>query len=219
MIYLDEPNLDYIPSTRGIDVQNFETAMGRYIGVDQCVAVNSGTSALFLALKACGIGRGDKVLVPATTFIATANAVSYTGAKVVLSDVDSKYWCLSAKTKAKAVIPVCLYGECSFSFSVGYSRIILDAAESIERMSSDIDYVCHSFNGNKNMTTGGGGLIVGKNLDKIRQMINPGHYNGIGYNYGMTALSAMLGLEQLKLLDEHKAKKKLFNHNQRIAQN
>ena len=87
MIYLDECSLDYIPSTRGIDVQEFEIAMGKYLGVDQCVATNSGTSALHLALLACGIGRRDKVLVPATTFIATANAVSYTGAKVILQDV------------------------------------------------------------------------------------------------------------------------------------
>ena len=92
MIYLDECSLDYIPSTRGIDVQNFELAMGRYLGVDKCIATNSGTSALFLALKACGIGKGDRVLVPATTFIATANAVSYTGARVEFCDVDPARW-------------------------------------------------------------------------------------------------------------------------------
>jgi perosamine synthetase len=216
-IYLDETSLDYIPSTAGIDVQNFEIAMGGYLGVDQCVAVNSGTSALFLALKACGIGKGDRVLVPATTFIATANAVSYTGAKVVLSDVDSENWCLyveKANKRIGAVVPVALYGNYQFSFQSNISQFaILDAAEMTEPLILDrgIDYFCFSFNGNKNMTTGGGGLIVGRKLDKIRQMIKPGTYRGVGYNYGMPALNARLGLKQLKLLDIHKEKKRRFN--------
>jgi len=213
-IYLDETSLDYIPSTRGIDVQNFEIAMGRYLGVDQCVAVNSGTSALHLALLACGIGRGCKVLVPATTFIATANAVSYTGAEVVLSDVDEITWCMniSYPKKIKASIPVMLYGGCDVKISCNYRHIvIIDSAESLGYASGGGDFFCYSFNGNKNMTTGGGGLVVGKNLDKIRQMINPGHYDGIGYNYGMPALNARLGLQQLKLLDEHIKIKKSFN--------
>ena len=225
MIYLDETNLDYIPSTAGIDVQDFEIAMGRYLGVDQCVAVNSGTSALFLALKACGIGsrrygryyahvKQDKVLVPATTFIATANAVSYTGAKVVLSDVDSGNWCLQGNIdkKIKAAVPVALYGNTHMVLKAVMCPIILDSAEAIERFKSIlIDYYCYSFNGNKNMTTGGGGLIVGRKLDKIRQMIKPGTYDGVGYNYGMPALNARLGLKQLELLDAHKEKKQQFN--------
>ena len=217
MIYLDETSLDYIPSTRGIDVQNFEIAIGKYLGVDKCVATNSGTSALHLALLACGIGRGDKVLVPATTFIATANAVSYTGAKVVFSDVDPVHWCLEGciKKRVDAVIPVALYGNTrSGNYLKRPSYIIVDSAESMEVGICLDKFFCYSFNGNKNITTGGGGLIAslhGKSIDKIRKMINPGTYNGIGYNYGMTALSARLGLEQLKLLDGHKEKKKKFN--------
>jgi len=215
-IWLDETNLARIPSTRGADVQNFERAMGRYIGVDQCVAVNSGTSALFLALKACGIGKGDKVLVPATTFIATANAVSYTGAKVVLSDVDPKHWCLhveKASGRICAAIPVCLYGHYDFNFMAKQDwYIIVDSSEMIEKLNpSYIHYFCFSFNGNKNITTGAGGLIVGPELDEIRKMINPGHYDGIGYNLGMPAWNAALGLEQLPLLDKHLKIKKRFN--------
>ena len=223
MIYLDETSLDYIPSTHGIDVQNFEIAMGEYLRVNQCVAVNSGTSALFLALKACGIGKGDKVLVPATTFIATANAVSYTGARVVLSDVDPVHWCLHTKVDKtrwrfsmgkEAVIPVCLYGNYDFNFDKSTPcPTILDAAEMVEpiNLNKSIDYFCFSFNGNKNMTTGGGGLVAGMGLDKIRQMIKPGTYDGVGYNCGMPALNARLGMKQLKLLDKHKEKKKRFN--------
>jgi len=233
MVYLDETSLDYIPSTKGIDVQDFELAMGRHLGVDQCIATNSGTSALHLALLACGIGKGDKVLVPATTFIATANAVSYTGAKVVFADVDRNTWCFRGRSErsTRAVVLVCLYGNTEFNFVPAYrlfrsSQVcIVDAAEITELVESigsiyigsswwnpiRPHYNCFSFNGNKNMTTGGGGLIVGKDLDEIRSMINPGSYDGVGYNYGMTALSARLGLEQLKILDEHKEKKKRFN--------
>ena len=219
-IYLDETNLDYIPSTRGIDVQNFEIAIGKYLGVDKCVATNSGTSALHLALLACGIGRGDEVLVPATTFIATANAVSYTGATVVLSDVDSVHWCLrdDIKEKFTAIIPVGLYGHYAINLNIKHAAyIIFDFAESLDNsaeINNKMAFFCYSFNGNKTMTTGGGGLITSmaqKSLDKIRQMINPGSYNGVGYNYGMTALSARLGLEQLPLLESHLAKKNKFN--------
>ena len=216
-IYLDECSLDYIPSTNGIDVQNFEIAIGKYLGVDKCVATNSGTSALFLALKACGVGKGDKVLVPATTFIATANAVSYTGARVVFTDVGEDTWCMHkvlVGKKIKAVVPVTLYGNYNMTMEGAVDKFyIIDAAENIDQLKQvgPFNAYCYSFNGNKYITTGGGGLIVGDNLDEIRQMINPGTYNGIGYNYGMTALSARLGLEQLKLLDSHKEKKTKFN--------
>jgi len=219
MIYLDEPSLDYIPSTRGIDVQEFEIAIGRYLGVDQCVATNSGTSALHLALLACGIGRGDEVVVPATTFIATANAVSYTGARVVLQDVHPDNWCLHGDIKkCDAVIMVALYGNSSLSIinSKHPAYCIYDSAENLDRVGTNDNqmFVCYSFNGNKTITTGGGGLITalgGARLDTIRSMINPGSYDGVGYNYGMTALSARLGLEQLKLIDSHSEKKRKFN--------
>ena len=232
-IWLDETSLDYIPSTKGIDVQEFEIAMGKYLGVDQCVATNSGTFALHLALLACGIGKGDKVLVPATTFIATANAVSYTGARVVFGDVDRNTWCFRGRSErpTRAVVLVCLYGNTKFNFVPSYRAFrssqvcIVDAAEITDLVKSigsiymgsswwkpiRPHYNCLSFNGNKNITTGGGGLVVGKDLDEIRKMINPGTYNGVGYNYGMTALSARLGMEQLKLLEEHKEKKNRFN--------
>jgi len=218
-IYLDETSLDYIPSTKGIDVQEFELAIGRYLGVDKCVAVNSGTSALHLSVLACGIGKGDRVVVPATTFIATANAVSYTGAKVVLQDVDHDNWCLSGDIKkCAAVIPVALYGNGLLNINLKHTAYcVYDSAENLNSVGTNDKQalVCYSFNGNKTITTGGGGLITalncGATLDRIRSMINPGGYNGVGYNYGMTALSARLGLEQIKLLDSHNEKKRRFN--------
>jgi perosamine synthetase len=78
-IFLDEADLGYIPSTIGEDVQKFEKAMAEYLGVSEVVATNSGTSALHLALLACGIGRKDTVVVPATTFVATGNVYGCEG--------------------------------------------------------------------------------------------------------------------------------------------
>ena len=216
MIYLDEPDLDYIPSTRGDKVREFERACADYLGVDDCVAVNSGTSALFLSLLACGIGPKDEVLVPACTFAGTANAVLYTGANVKLIDVDGKTWCISQqyekylKRKTKAIIPVSLYG-CTFNLTDYYSaQLIFDLAEAFP-LSAPGCIRCYSFNGNKTITTGGGGLIVGQNLDKIRAMLIPGLYDGLGWNMGMPAVNAALGLEQLKKVDIYIEKKRRFN--------
>ena len=216
MIYLDEPDLDYIPSTRGDKVREFERACADYLGVDDCVAVNSGTSALFLSLLACGIGPKDEVLVPACTFAGTANAVLYTGANVKLIDVDGKTWCISQqyekylKRKTKAIIPVSLYG-CTFNLTDYYSaQLIFDLAEAFP-LSAPGSIRCYSFNGNKTITTGGGGLIVGQNLDKIRAMLIPGLYDGLGWNMGMPAVNAALGLEQLKKVDIYIEKKRRFN--------
>ena len=224
MIFLDECDLSYIPSTRGPDVRKFEKAMAQYLEVDDCVAVNSGTSALHLALLACGIGRGDTVVVPATTFVATANAVLYTGAKVKLVDIDPETWNLPAKEykKAKTVIPVHLYGnkierpvyidlagtitEIEFS-----SKVVCDCAEAIHIKPRPHIYSCYSFNGNKTMTTGAGGLIAGPDLDTIRRLIKPAYSNFLAYNYGMAAENARLGLKQILKLSDYLKKKKEIN--------
>ena len=216
MIYLDEADLDYIPSTIGEDVRKFEKAMAEYLGVDDCVATNSGTSALHLSLLACGIGRGDTVVVPATTFVATANAVLYTGAKVKLVDIDPETWNIEDRTyKSSAVIPVCLYGASTkIKFSVKKACLVWDCAEGI-CFAIDKDtignYAAYSFNGNKSMTTGGGGLVAGKSLDAVRQLMKPAKSDCLAYNYGMPAHNARLGLEQLKKLPEYLEKKTTFN--------
>jgi perosamine synthetase len=220
MIYLDEPDLEYIPSTRGNGVAEFERKMADFLGVNDCVAVNSGTSALFLSLLACGIGPEDEVVVPATTFVATANAVLMTGAKVVLCDVDKDSWLLDWASNIElvyhpvleAIVPVSLYGN-TFNEDVSFFRVnvIVDNSEALGNPRVNGDYFCYSFNGNKTITTGGGGLIIGANLDKIREIINPGSYDGLGYNLGMPALNARLGIEQLKNADRYIAKKNRFN--------
>ena len=214
MIYLDEPDLDYIPSTRGEDVRKFEKAMAEYLEVDDCVAVNSGTSALHLALLACGIGRGDTVVVPATTFVATANAVLYTGAKVKLVDVDFLNWTLSNMEykKVRAIIPVTLYGAGLKYTQIQQQWVICDLAESIHiKPGFRYGYSCYSFNGNKTITTGGGGLVCGPDLDRVRRLIRPAYSKELAYNYGMPAVNARLGLKQIPFINEKLARKENFN--------
>ena len=216
MIYLDEPDLDYIPSTKGEDVRRFEKAMAEYLDVDDCVAVNSGTSALHLALLACGIGKGDTVIVPATTFVATANAVLYSGAGVKFQDVELDTWSIENGVfkNVDCVLPVSLYGG-SFTFTWPFYetyKIILDLAEGIGfKYPNFIDFACYSFNGNKTITTGAGGLVAGSELEKIRRLIRPAYSDKIAYNYGMAAENARLGLEQIKNIDKYIEKKKRIN--------
>jgi len=216
MIYLDEADLDYVPSTKGEDVWKFEKAMAQYLEVEDCVAVNSGTSALHLALLACGVGRKDAVIVPATTFVATANAVLYTGAKVKLVDIDLNTWCMKnissqLKFKKKAAIPVALYGG-SLIATARNIKLIHDRAEAINlKPENSNDYYCYSFNGNKTITTGAGGLITGPNLDTIRKLIKPAYSNCLAYNYGMAAENARLGLKQILKLSDYLKKKEEIN--------
>ena len=222
-------------------VTDFEKAMADYLGVSEVVATNSGTSALHLALLECGVGPGDEVIVPALTFIATANAVTYTGAKPVFVDVDPDTWCmnpnkmkLAISDKTKAVMPVSLYGNpCDMGEIVCIINqhnemrdtdifVIEDAAESIGAKYGEYHvgtmwkYGCFSFNGNKTMTTGAGGLVVGDDLDYIRKLSTVGKNEegfsfDLGYNYRMPALNAALGLSQLERLDEFLEKKRRFN--------
>lgn len=222
MIYLDQSNInesDIISvirtlrnnqvSTAGTTVQEFEQAMAKWLEVPDCIATNSGTTALHLALMEIGYNKNHEIVIPALTFIATKNVIEYIGSQVIIKDVDSKTWLLSpnAEREYSNIIPVDLYGNPYRGHS-----FIFDAAESlgvqIDRRAAQI---CYSFNGNKIMTTGGGGLLVGPNLDSIRAKINPGHYDGIGYNSRMPALNAALGLGQLQRLDGFLAKKRRFN--------
>jgi len=212
-------------------VREFEIAMARYLGVSGCIATNSCTAAMHLALMECGVGSGHELIIPALTFVATRNVIEYVGAKPIISDVDLETWCITDKTIPrkgkipKGIISVDLFGnpvginkefiKLAFSNLFGNQFFLIsDSAESLgtkDPYDESVDYLCYSFNGNKTMTTGGGGLLIGENLNYIREKINPGHYNGIGYNYRMTGLSAALGLAQLKRLPEFLKKKRRFN--------
>ena len=214
LIYLDEnPYTKY--STRSPKVAEFEKAMAQYLGVSDCVAVNSGTSALHLALLACGIEDYDTVIIPVLTFIATANAISYTGAGILFEDVHPKTWVMCGHYDEDFIVGVDLYGnECDAATYLGNN--IGDCAESLGLDATrSYQCECYSFNGNKTMSTGSGGLIVGLDIEKIRELANvgrkKGEFNSIGYNYRMNGISAEMGLKQLPYLDKWVAKKRRFN--------
>jgi perosamine synthetase len=157
----------------------FEQVFAEYIGVKYAFATTSGTTALHLALVALGIGPGDEVLVPTLSFVATANAVAYTGATPVFVDVDSESWNIDTPHAARlvtertrAIIPVHLYGLPADMRAIRdvarvcNLHIIEDAAEALgsaingRKVGSFGDVACFSFYGNKTITTGEGGMIT-----------------------------------------------------------
>lgn len=249
-IYLDAPNVGTLEkkylnkaidtgyvSTVGSFVPEFEERFAQYLGVRKAVSTQSGTAALHIALHELGIGRGDEVIVPALTFIATVNPVIYVGAKPVFADVEIETWNIDPHEierkitkKTKAIIPVHLYGNpCEMDSIMKIAKkhnlfVIEDATESLgahykgKYTGTFGDFGCFSFNGNKVITTGGGGMIVGKNkrkLDHIKFLVNQArddstnyYHSEIGFNYRMTNIEAALGLAQSKRLNALLLKKK-----------
>ncbi|MBF0489156.1 MAG: aminotransferase class V-fold PLP-dependent enzyme [Candidatus Omnitrophica bacterium] len=225
-------------STYGPYVAEFERKFVGFIQGGYPVAVQSGTAALHLALYKLGIGPQDEVIVPALTFIASVNPVMYVGAKPVFVDVDALTWNISVEAiekkitdKTKAIIVVHLYGNCCdmdrlTKLAHKYKLFLIeDATESLgsrfagQHTGTFGDYGCFSFNGNKTVTTGGGGLILcrsSKVADHARHLVNqarPGTaytHNEIGFNYRMTNLEASLGLAQLERLKGFVDKKRKF---------
>ena len=224
-------------STDTPQVGQFEKQFAEYLGVAGSVATNSCTAALHLALLVCGIGPGDEVILPATTFVATANAVVHAGAKPVFVDVDLDTWNIDPELveeavtlKTKAILPVHLYGNpCDMGALYEIAKthmlyIIEDAAESLgatyqDRQTGTIgDVGCFSFNGNKLMTTGGGGMLVSNDPEKLQKanwLSRQGRNDNleqvmIGYNYRMPGLNASLGLAQLDRIDDFLVKKRAF---------
>ena len=252
-ISLDEPDIgeierDYLNqcldsgfiSTFGPYVSQFEDRMKQFLNVPAAAALQSGTAALHLALHELGIGEGDEVIVPALTFVATVNPVTYVGAKPVIADIDAYTWNLDARgveaavtEKTKAVIPVHLYGNpCGMDALKAVARkynlfVIEDATESLgstykgQMTGTFGDMGCLSFNGNKMMTTAGGGMVVGNApellahikflADQARDATRGYYHPEVGFNYRMTNLEASLGLAQLSRMEEFLAKKKKFH--------
>lgn len=223
---LDKNQLSYGPMTRA-----FESALADYLGVEHVLAASSGTTALHLVLAACGIGRGDEVLVPDLTFVATANAVAYTGATPVLVDVDPRTWCMDAvaaeekiTSRTRAILPVHLYGvPCDMSEILQVAhyhglQVIEDAAEGFSgsfygRALGTIGNAgIFSFYGNKILTTGEGGAIatndarLAERLYLLRgQALDPHRryfHPEIGFNYRITDLQSAVGVGQMLHLDD-----------------
>lgn len=227
-------------SSFGPLVGEFEQQFAELVGVPRAVAIQSGTAAMHMALYALGIKEGDEVILPSTTFAATLHAVLYVKATPVIVDVDPQTWCLSVDAfkaaispKTKAVIPVHLYGNaCDMQTitSIAASRgifVVEDATESLgalilgRHLGTWGDIGCYSFNGNKLMTTGSGGMMVARSggiLDKVVYLINQANpregiegYQEVGFNYRMPNLNAALGKAQLSRFTSFLSLKKTFH--------
>lgn len=228
-------------SSLGEFIPRFEQEFAKYIGTKYALTTSNGTTALHLALVSLGIKKGDEVIVPDLTFIATANAVSYTGAKPVFADIEQETWCLSPASikkvitrRTKAIIPVHLYGHPADMDEINkiakeYNLYVIeDAAEAhgAEYKYKKVGSIGHcgvfSFYGNKIITTGEGGMIT-TNDEKLYEkakflrdhaMSKERRYwhTEVGYNYRMTNIQAALGLAQLERINELlKKKREIFN--------
>lgn len=226
----------------GRNVDEFEKELTAYVGAGYGAALSSGTVSIHMALKAVGVGPGDVVFCQTFTFSATANPILYQGATPVFIDSDEKSWNMSPdaleeafrKYEAlgklpKAVIVVHLYGICADMDSImavcgQYDvPVIEDAAESLgalyrgKHVGTFGRYGVFSFNGNKIITTSGGGMLVSEDkerIDKVKfwasQSKDPArHYqhSEIGYNYKMSNVVAGIGRGQLKVIDQRIRKK------------
>lgn len=227
----------------GPDVDKFEREMADRIGRAHAVALSSGTAALHLALLAQGVGPGDVVLTSTMTFAATANAITYTGAEPYFIDClpstgnmdprllkEALTSLTAAGEKVGAIVPVDLLGK-----AVDYSEIealakefsvplIADAAESLGASHDGRpagawgDTAIFSFNGNKIMTTSGGGMLMTDDPEiaskvrylatQARQPVSHYEHTDIGYNYRLSNLLAALGRAQLSRLDQMIARRK-----------
>ncbi|MGC6455069.1 MAG: DegT/DnrJ/EryC1/StrS family aminotransferase [Coraliomargaritaceae bacterium] len=217
----------------GPHLAEFEEAVkSRAGGVSHALAVNSGTSALHLALLALGIGPGDVVACPTLTFAASANPVCYCGAEPIFIDSELRTWnmdpelladALRTEKNIKAVIIVHLYGQCAEVRAIRQLcdqhgvPLIEDAAEALgasrhgQAAGSFGDLSFFSFNGNKIITTSGGGMLLSENQDWIhharylstqaREPLRHYEHREIGYNYRMSNVLAALGTSQLSGLE------------------
>lgn len=232
----------------GENVNEFEKELAAYVGVSHAAALSAGTAALHLAMKLAGVGEGDVVFCSDLTFAATVNPVSYEKGVQVFVDSEEESWNMDPKAlekafekypNPKAVVLVNLYGtpakldEIREICSAHQVPLIEDAAESLgavyhgKQTGSFGKYGVFSFNGNKIITTSGGGMLVsedGEAVEKARfwatQSRDPArHYqhSEIGYNYRMSNIVAGIGRGQLKSLDLHIQKKKAIYETYRQA--
>lgn len=224
----------------GPNVNEFEKELASYVGIGHAAATSAGTSALHLAYKLAGIEQGDIVLCPTLTFSATVNPISYEKAEQVFIDSEMETWNMDPKAleialekykgRVKAVALVHLYGvpakldeivELCNKYGV---PMIEDAAESLsatykgKQTGTFGKYNIFSFNGNKIITTSGGGMLVSedeKAIEKARFWSTQARdqapwyqHSELGYNYRMSNIVAGIGRGQLLHLDEHKEKKR-----------
>jgi perosamine synthetase len=218
-------------SSIGKFIDEFETGFARYCGTEYALAVSNGTTGLHLALATLGLKPGDEVIIPDLTFVATANAVAYTGATPVLADIDPDTLCIDPASvrslvsgRTKAIIPVHLYGhpaEMDALTEIANAHgldIIEDAAEAHgaeyrgRRVGGLGKCGVFSFYGNKVITTGEGGMLTTNEREfyqRARRLrdhaMSPERryfHEEQGFNYRITNLQAALGVAQLERIDE-----------------
>jgi aminotransferase in exopolysaccharide biosynthesis len=237
-------------ATNGEFIKKFESKLVTKGKSHQAVALNSGTSALHLALVLLGVSRGDEVICQSFTFCASANPIVYLGGTPIFVDSEEDTWNISPELlekailsrlalgkKVKAIVVVHLFGMPAkmneiMKISEKYDiPVVEDAAEALGSTYSDrscgtlgtIGFF--SFNGNKIITTGGGGALISTDTDILQRAKylstqakeNLPYYQHleIGYNYRMNNMAAAIGLAQLERLDEFIAKRRMINANYR----
>jgi dTDP-4-amino-4,6-dideoxygalactose transaminase len=231
----------------GPNVDAFESQLGQYIGNRHVAALSSGTAALHLGLVMLGAGAGDEVICQSFTFAASANPIVYVGARPVFVDSEKETWNMSPRfleiairdrlkltgKAPKAIIPVHLYGmpaamdEISRIAEAYKIPVLEDAAEALgseyqgRKCGSFGRFACLSFNGNKMITTSGGGALACRTAAEAEtarfyatQARDPApHYqhSAIGYNYRMSNICAGIGRGQMEWLDKYVARRRAIN--------
>ena len=218
--------------TLGNYTKHFETEFAKLCNVKRAIAVNSGTSALEIALRAAGLKKGEEVLVPTNTFSATAAVVIFAGGKPVLTDMDAKTLCIDAEnvlkyltSKTRAIIPVHIGGlicpeiRAIKEICEDHNCVLIEDAAHAQGSKIDNrragtlgDAGCFSFYPTKVITTGEGGVITTNRKDLAKKAVvlrDQGKENfssniivELGYNWRMSEINAAVGLTQLKRLSE-----------------
>ena len=222
----------------GENVNQFEKEVASYVGIEHAAALSSGTAAIHLAIKAAEVQKGDIVFCQSLTFSASANPIVYEGATPVFIDSERETWNMDPKAlekafekypNAKAVIVVNLYGNPAKLDKIQkiceehHAVLIEDSAESLGSMYHGVQtgtfgkYGIFSFNGNKIITTSGGGMLVSNDAEKVQKVVFWStqarekelyyEHKEIGYNYRLSNICAGIGRGQLKVLDQRIAKK------------
>lgn len=247
MKWIEEAFKDSWVVPLGPNVNEFERLLGVYLGNPNIVALSAGTAALHLGLVALGIEAGDEVICQSFTFAASANPILYQGAKPVFVDSEKDTWnmCPTALEEAiierkgitgmypRAIIPVHLYGmpakmdkitEIANKYAI---PILEDAAEALgstyqgKQCGTFGQYGALSFNGNKIITTSGGGALICPDAEADKRIKflatqarenKPYYYhNVIGYNYRLSNISAGIGCGQMQVLDSHVARRRTIH--------
>jgi perosamine synthetase len=220
-------------------IARFENSFAEYVGSKYAMATSSCSGALHLSLLALGIGPGDEVIVPDVTWVATASAVMYTGAKPVFADINTNDWTINLDSirnlinkKTKAIMPVHLYGYGAAMNQIMQIAlennlfVVEDAAPAIgteidgKRAGTFGDFGCFSFQGAKLLVTGEGGMLVTDNEELFKRAKKdqdhgrkPGTFwiDELGHKYKMNNITAALGLAQIERAENQIFRKRRIN--------